>query len=58
MLRTKIKKQIISKNFWVFYDYPAATQLSGASLNTALKEIFWQNNARFSMSPWLSGSQF
>jgi hypothetical protein len=36
-LRTKIKKQIISKNF---FDYPAATQLSGASLNTALKEIF------------------
>jgi hypothetical protein len=24
----------------LFYDYPAATQLSGASLNTALKEIF------------------
>jgi hypothetical protein len=38
--RTKIKKQIISKTFEFFYDYPAATQLSGASLNTALKEIF------------------
>jgi hypothetical protein len=28
------------KTFEFFYDYPAATQLSGASLNTALKEIF------------------
>lgn len=28
------------KTFEFFYDYPATTQLSGASLNTALKEIF------------------
>jgi hypothetical protein len=28
------------KSFEFFYDYPATTQLSGASLNTALKEIF------------------
>lgn len=28
------------KTFEFFYDYPATTQLSGALLNTALKEIF------------------
>tara|TARA_R110000868_G_scaffold189316_3_gene432242 strand:- start:168 stop:671 length:504 start_codon:yes stop_codon:yes gene_type:complete len=28
------------KTFEFFYDYPAATQLSGASLNVAIEEIF------------------
>jgi len=28
------------KTFEFFYDYPAATQLSGASLNAAIEEIF------------------
>jgi hypothetical protein len=34
------KKNKETDNFENLYFYPAATQLSGASLNTALKEIF------------------
>jgi hypothetical protein len=33
------KKQMILKNHLPFYDYPAEQQLTGATLNSALKDI-------------------
>jgi hypothetical protein len=35
----KKKKRMILKTIYLFYDYPAEQQLTGATLNSALKDI-------------------